>query len=165
MVVVATGLLYPLLAIPDKVEKVTPTLDALEYSGQFAPDEYAATQWLNQTVSGLPVIVEAPGVQYNPGTSRISTWTGLPTVVGWAGHEDQWRGNSQVQGPRVDAVKEIYSTADMNHALDLLKTYNATYVVVGPDEQRQFAPAALVKFERALPIAFQQGTVTIYKVP
>lgn len=165
VVVVALGLLYPLLAVPDKVEKVTPTLDALDYSGQFAPDEYAATQWFNQTVSGTPVIVEAPGEGYNPSTSRMSTWTGLPSIVGWPDHEDQWRGNSEVQGPRIGDIKEIYSTADVNRALELLKTYNAAYVVVGPNERRLYPPAALVKFERLLPIAFQQGTVTIYRVP
>ncbi|MBP7689340.1 MAG: hypothetical protein KA765_15600, partial [Thermoflexales bacterium] len=163
--VVMLGLLYPLLGIPDKMEKVTPTLDALEYSGQFAPDEYAAAQWFKQSVSGTPVIVEAPGEEYNSATSRLSTWTGLPSVVGWPGHEGQWRGNYDIQGPRIEAVKELYSTADANRVLELLKTYNAAYVVVGPNEQRLYSAAALAKFERLLPIAFQQGAVTIYRVP
>lgn len=165
VIVVALGLFYPLLAIPDKVEKVAPTLDAFAYSGQFAPDEYAAAQWFNQAVSGTPVIAEAPGDEYNPSTSRMSTWTGLPTVVGWSVHEWQWRGSYEIQGPRVDAVNELYLTADVNRAQELLKTYNVSYVVVGPNEQRLYQPAALAKFERFLPIAFQQGAVTIYRVP
>ncbi len=164
VVVVGTGLLYPLLAIPDKVEKVTPTLDALAYSGQSVPDEYAATQWFNRTVSDTPVIVEAPGEEYNPSTSRISTWTGLPSVIGWAGHEQQWRGTYEIQGPRVISVTEIYTTTDVQRALELLKAYDAKYLVVGPNEQR-LDQADLGKFAQALPIAFQQGAVTIYQVP
>jgi YYY domain-containing protein len=164
-IVGALGLLYPLFAVPDKVDKIKPTLDALEFSGQFAPDEYAAAQWFNQTVSGTPVIVETAGEEYNPGTSRLSTWTGLPSVIGWSVHESQWRGNYDAQGPRVADVKEIYSTADVNHALELLKSYNAAYLVVGPNERRLYPAPALAKFERALPIAFQKGAVTIYQVP
>jgi hypothetical protein len=165
VIVVALGLLYPLLAIPDKIEKVTPTLDALEYSGQAVPDEYAAAQWLNQFVAGTPAIVEAPGEEYNAGTSRLSTWTGLPSVIGWSVHEGQWRGTYEIQGPRVDAVKEIYSTPDVTRAIELMRTYQAAYLIVGPNERRQFPASALSKFEAALPIAFQQGDVTIYRVP
>ena len=95
----------------------------------------------------------------------ISTWTGLPSVVGWPGHELQWRGNYDIQGPRVDQIKEIYSTGDANRMLELLKELNVRYVIVGPNEQRLYPPAGLVKFGQYLPIAFQQGSVTIYLVP
>ena len=164
-VVVFLGLLYPLLGIPDKVENVTPTLDALEYNGQFVPDEYAAARWFNDTITGTPVILEAPGEEYNPATSRMSTWTGLPTVVGWPVHEWQWRGNYDIQGPRVEEVKQVYSTSDMAAALATLKKYDVRYVIVGPNERRQFLPAALAKFDRNLTVAFQQGEVTVYEVP
>jgi uncharacterized membrane protein len=161
------GMFYPVMGIRTKLQDLNgaPTLDVLQYTGQSVPDELAAAQWFNQFVTGTPVIMEAPGEEYNAGTSRISTWTGLPSVVGWSVHEAQWRGNYDIQGPRVDDVKEIYSTGDMARALTLLKQYNVRYVIVGPNEQQQYQPPALAKFAQALPVAFQQGAVTVYQVP
>ncbi len=165
--VLLLGLMYPAMALQTGTVGggETATLDALVAIGQTTPDEYAAAQWFNQFVPGTPVILEAPGEEYNAGTSRLSTWTGLPTVVGWSGHEGQWRGSYAIQGPRVDQVKEIYSTGDLARALVLLNQYGVRYVVVGPNEQRQYPPQALEKFAQALPIAFQQGAVTVYQVP
>jgi uncharacterized membrane protein len=97
--------------------------------------------------------------------SRISTWTGLPSVVGWHGHEGQWRGNYDIQGPRMTQIEEIYTTGDANRMLELLKELNVRYVIVGPNEQRLYPPAGLAKFGQYLPVAFQQGNVTIYLVP
>ena len=36
-------------------------------------------------------IVEAPGISYDPGTSQLGTWTAGDTLIGWAGHQNQWR--------------------------------------------------------------------------
>jgi uncharacterized membrane protein len=121
VIVVMLGMLYPAMAIPTKMDVDQPTLDALEYTGQFVPDEYAAVQWLNQNARDNPVILETPGDEYNPGMSRISTWTGLPSVVGWPGHEGQWRGNYDIQGPRMTQIQEIYTTTDANRMLESLK--------------------------------------------
>jgi uncharacterized membrane protein len=163
--VVALGMFFPAMAIPTKMEVSQPTLDALQYSALSAPDDYAAAQWLNQNTRGNPVILEAPGDEYNAGTSRIATWTGLPAVVGWNGHESQWRGNYDIQGPRMTQIQEIYTTTDANRMLELLKDLNVRFVIVGPNEQRLYPPAGLAKFGQYLPVAFQQGTMTIYQVP
>jgi uncharacterized membrane protein len=165
VVVVALGLVFPAMAIRTKIEVDQPTLDVLKFTSQFAPDDGAAAQWLNQNAQGNPVILEAPGDEYNAGTSRISTWTGLPSVVGWAGHEGQWRGNYDIQGPRATDIQEIYKTGDVNRMLELLKQYDVRYVIVGPNEQRLYPGKGLEKFAQYLPVAFQQGGVTIYLVP
>ncbi len=165
VVVVALGLFYPAMAVPTKMEVDQSTLDVLAYTAQYAPDDYAAAQWLNQNAQGNPVILEAPGDEYNPGMSRISTWTGLPSVVGWHGHEGQWRGNYDIQGPRMKTIEEIYTTGDANRMLELLKGYDVRYVIVGPNEQRLYPGGGLAKFAQYLSVAFQQGTVAIYLVP
>jgi YYY domain-containing protein len=165
VIVVALGLFYPAITITSKTGLDRPQLDALEYTAQYAPDDYAAAQWLNQNTQGNPVILEAPGDEYNAGMSRIATWTGLPSVVGWSGHEGQWRGNYDVQGPRVSQIEEIYTTGDANRMLELLKELNVRFVIVGPNEQHLYQPAGLAKFGQYLPVAFQQGNVTIYQVP
>ena len=166
VIVVALGLVFPAMAIPTMtVNQTEPTLDALESTGRFVPDDYAAARWLIENAQGNPVILETPGDQYNAGMSRLSAWTGLPSVVGWHGHEGQWRGNYDIQGPRMTQIEEIYTTGDANRMLELLKELNVRYVIVGPNEQRSYPPAGLAKFEQYLPVAFQQGTVTIYLVP
>jgi uncharacterized membrane protein len=166
VIVVALGLFFPAMAIPTMTANASaPMLDALKFTGQFAPDDYAAAQWLNANGQSNPVILEMPGDQYHPEQSRLSAWTGLPTVVGWAGHEGQWRGNYDIQGPRAAQIDEIYTTGDANRMLELLRELKVRYVVVGPNEQRRYPPAGLAKFAQYLPAAFQQGGVTIYQVP
>jgi YYY domain-containing protein len=166
VIVVALGLVYPAMAIPTMtVGQTEPTLDALEFTGRFAPDDYAAARWLNDNAPGTPVILETPGDEYNASMSRLATWTGLPSVVGWPGHEGQWRGNYDIQEPRMAQIEEIYTTGDANRMLELLKELNVRFVVVGPNEQQRYPPAGLVKFGQYLPVAFQQGSVTIYQVP
>ena len=166
VIVVALGLVFPAMAIPTMTNgQLDPTLDVLAYTARFAPDDYAAAQWLNQNAQDNPVILEAPGDEYNAGMSRISTWTGLPSVVGWHGHEGQWRGNYDILGPRLTQIQEIYTTADANRMLELLKDLNVRFVIVGPNEQQLYPAAGLAKFGQYLPVAFQQGQVTIYQVP
>ncbi|HZY45641.1 MAG TPA: DUF2298 domain-containing protein, partial [Anaerolineae bacterium] len=162
---IVAGLVYPLLAIPAKMEASTPTLDAVQSTAASLPDESAAIEWLNRFAPDTAIILEAPGDEYNAGTSRVSTWTGLSAVVGWSGHESQWRGTCDLQCPRADDVKIIYSTTNDETTLSLLNKYNVSYVYIGPNERRLYPPAALSKFDRLLPAVFRQGLVVIYQVP
>src|SRR5262249_4717050 len=80
--------------------------------------DYDAIRWLNTHVQGTPVIVEAVGDDYSL-YGRISAFTGLPTLMGWQGHEYQWRAN-QLNGTQFKAdfdqrrtdVNTIYSSPD-----------------------------------------------------
>ena len=60
--------------------------------------------------------------------------------------------------------RAIYSTTDEDTARSLLQHYNVAYIFVGDRERKQYPAAGLAKFERMFPIAFQQGTVTLYRV-
>jgi YYY domain-containing protein len=162
VIAIGLGLVYPLLAIPAKAGSINPTLDAMQ--GAATADESAAIDWLNRYAPDNAIVLEAPGDEYNAGTSRVSTWTGLSTVVGWARHEDQWRGDCDIQCPRVQDVNDIYSSGDVAKVTDLLNKYQVTYVYVGPNERRLYLPAALNKFDQLLPAVFRQGIVVIYQV-
>ncbi len=168
------GLIYPALTIATRLtDPITavPTLDALQAVAQSprypnAVDAYAVAQWLNQNVTGTPIILEATGdgSEIKPARSRISSWTGLPTVLGWYEHETQWRGTDIEQRQRLPDVTAIYSTTDQDAARSLLRRYGVAYVLVGERERKQYPAAGLAKFDRMFPIAFQQGTVTLYRV-
>ena len=163
-VLVALGMVYPLAAGFDKAGGFAPqpTLDGLAYVRQHSPDEYAAVQWLNENVSGTPVILEVTGGSFTE-YGRVSSRTGLPTVLGWGGHELQWRGNYDEPGRREPDINAIYSSTDVQHILTLFEKYGITYVYVGSLERGKYNPAALAKFDRFMDVAFQQGNVTIYQ--
>ena len=163
-VLFALGMVYPLVAGFDKVGGFAPqpTLDGLAYVRQHSPDEYAAVQWLNEHVPDTPVILEATGGSFTE-YGRVSSRTGLPTLLGWGGHELQWRGNYDEPGRREPDINTIYSSTDTQQVLTLLEKYGITYVYVGPLERGKYSPAALAKFDRFMDVVFQQGNVTIYK--
>jgi len=129
---------------------------------QYSPDEYAAVQWLNENVSGTPAILEVSGGSFTE-YGRVSSRTGLPTLLGWGGHELQWRGNYDEPGRREPDINAIYSSTDTQSVLTLLEKYGITYVYVGSLERGKYSPAALAKFDRFMDVAFQQGNVTIYE--
>jgi len=163
-VLVALGTVYPLAAGFDKAGGFAhqPTLDGLAWVRQHSPDEYAAIQWLNQHVSGTPVILEVTGGSYTE-YGLVSSRTGLPTVLGWGGHELQWRGNYEEPGRREPDINAIYSSMDTQQVLTLLEKYDISYVYVGSLERGRYSPAALTKFDRFMHVVFQQGNVTIYE--
>ena len=152
------------MAIPSRMDRgAAPTLDGTAYLARENPDEYAAIQWLNANVQGSPVILEAPGASFQAQTSRVSGYTGLPTLLGWPGHESQWRKNFIQAGTREINIQEIYNSRDEQYVSSLLNKYDISYIYVGPSERSQYAPAGLAKFDiMAIPV-FQQGSVTIYR--
>jgi len=162
--VVALGLLYPALAIPDRTREFpeAPTLDGTAYLALDHPGDYAAAQWLNANIKGAPVILEKPGGAYQY-EGRVSVQTGLPTLLGWAGHEQQWRGNTVEQDRRLPAIRELCSTTDADRTLTLLDEYDINYVYVGPLERNDCPPAGLQKFDRLMDTVYDQDGVTIYK--
>jgi len=146
------------------------SLNGAQWLSSQHPGDYAAIRWLQQHVSGQPVELEATGAEYNEDqtdSARISTFTGLPTVMGWAGHEYQWRGNEPEIQTRVADVNTIYGTRSSARAAALLHQYHVRYVVVGDSERmctkdRCFSPAALAKFGHFMRQAYRSGGTTIY---
>jgi YYY domain-containing protein len=162
------GMVYPILGNYARAGGFdhAPNLDGTAYLAQSQPDDYAAVNWLNENVKGAPVILEAPG---SGGSSyvyegRIAALTGLPTLLGWAGHEGQWRGNYDVQNSRTPDIETMYNTRDPQTALALLEEYEVSYVYVGPLERSEYDPRGLEKFDRIMDVVYQQGGVTIYKM-
>ena len=162
------GLVYPVLGNYSRAGNFQPepTLDGTAYLAANEPGDYDAIAWLNENVEGAPVILEAPGTG---GSSyvyegRVSALTGLPTLLGWAGHEGQWRGSYAVQNAREPDIETIYNTLDVEAARSLLAEYGVTYVYVGPVERSEYEPRGLQKFARFMDVAYENGDVTIYKV-
>jgi uncharacterized membrane protein len=70
------------------------TLDALAWYGQtkrYALD-LPAIDWLLANGRSGAIILESPGEGAYTPEGRVSSMTGIPTLVGWKHHEAQWRG-------------------------------------------------------------------------
>lgn len=160
------GLLYPALSLPTKTDDFNPyggfTLDDFERIKRENPDDAAGIEWLRQAPDG--VIVEAVGGSYNASFARIATYTGLQNVLGWPGHESQWRGGGEPQGTRQEDVATLYTTPDWETARAILEKYNIRYVYIGGTE-RTSMPVIEDKFVGNLKLVFQQEIVSIYEVP
>ena len=130
--------------------------------------DYQAIQWLQDNVEGSPVLLEAHTGQYNWG-SRISDYTGLPTVLGWPWHQIQQRMEFHIAIPRrAAAVEEIYSTTDIEQALELLRSHEVEYVVVGQLEGIYYPAEGLQKFRTMerhglAKLVYQNDGTQIYK--
>ncbi len=111
------------------------------------------------------MIVEAAGQQYSF-DDRVSTATGIPTVLGWGGHELQWRGNYDQAGPRERDIEQIYKSRDVNEARALLDEYGVDFVIVGSIEREkyQLTPPQVDKFAKLGALVFEQGSMRIYRV-
>jgi uncharacterized membrane protein len=110
------------------------------------------------------VIAEGVGNDYDAAVARFATASGVPTVLGWQGHEDQWRGGRCTAcAGRFADVNTLYQTSDANVMTDIARKYKITFVIVGDLERQQYNGPGLEKFA-SLPVAFQSGAVTIYRM-
>ncbi|TET51853.1 MAG: hypothetical protein E3J64_06105 [Anaerolineales bacterium] len=166
---IVAGLVYPVFAIPTRQEEQgrPGTLDGAAHLDREHPDDYAAIRWLNENVSGAPVILESPGNHPERQAwhydSRVSAHTGLPTLLGWRDHEYQWRGSSEVADLRAPDIETLYTSEDAARVLALLYEYDIEYVYVGGLERARYPEAGLDKFGQMLEIVYQAGSVTIYR--
>lgn len=177
------SMVYPLLAPIARYERLDPatqhyslqrsnSLDGLTYlaSDGSHPGDYAAIRWLNSHVQGSPVIVEAVGPDYS-NYGRVSAFTGLPTLMGWAGHEYQWRVNwlnDPAQSAQFDRrgkdVDAVYTNTDATAVLSVLARYQAQYLYVGPLEYQKYSTVNLHRFASFMQTVYNANGVTIYKV-
>jgi YYY domain-containing protein len=167
ILLVTAGMIYPVLAVADKANyfQGEPTLNGIAWIADQRPGDYAAIAWLRANAPDDAVILEAPGASYAAYqyTGRVSALTGLPTLLGWGGHQSQWRGNYDEPARREPDIEALFNTSDLRQAQELLEKYDITYVYVGPLERERYSPQGLNKFERLMDVVFQQDDVTIYQ--
>lgn len=140
------------------------TLDGGEFYQKIYPDDMAAAVWLRTQPDGNIVEATRQDASYHGEICLISTYSGLPTVLGWPGHESQWRGSYDGLQQRLDDIKHLYETASWDEAKQILALYTIRYVYIGTQERSIYHVNEL-KFQTYLKPVFQQGQVVIYQVP
>lgn len=184
--VVGAGLVYPALAtgprLADRFNPLPPTLDGLAFMETATyvvrPDDrpetrlalasdLAAIEWLRANIAGSPVVLEAITPPYRWG-SRISSTTGLPTVLGWDWHETQQRpGYGVLIEERRDDVAFMFGGGPFEAITPLLDAYHVRLIYVGELERATYGDALVATFEDAvaqglLTVRYRADGVTIY---
>ncbi|RIK42136.1 MAG: hypothetical protein DCC58_11500 [Chloroflexi bacterium] len=92
-------------------------LDGAAYIALSNPADQAAIAWINDHAVPGDTLVEAPGCAYQVYAgapyNRMSAFTGVPALVGWENHENQWRRGDSAWFPviakRVEDANAILS--------------------------------------------------------
>jgi uncharacterized membrane protein len=158
------ALLYPAAAIIQRLRQHEGpvTLDARVALTRRNPGDAAAIAWLGKSARPGAVLIEATGDPYSE-YARVSSHTGIPTVLGWANHEGLWRENDKEVQQRLDAVRSFYSASNPSLALSVLQRYRVNYVVVG-DMERQTSPSASAAESYPFLEPVLSGSTTVYRV-
>ena len=85
-------------------------------------------------------------------------------MLGWPGHESQWRGGGKEMGSRQDDIARLYRTADWGEAAKIIQQYQIRYIVIGGLERSTYKVSES-KFASNTVRVFHKGDVAIYEVP
>ena len=184
LVLLTASAVYPVLGTGARLDNrfaTTPlTLDGTAYMENavyFDPEETElkwdlhAINWLRDNLEGTPVVLDGRTPLYRWG-SRVSVYTGLPTVLGWDWHQRQQRCGVDpcpAVYEREAAVIRMYAGQDEEETLSLLREYDVDYVYVGQTERQYYPEEGLAKFEAmrergVLSVAYENPEVTVYRV-
>lgn len=135
---VAVGLVYTVVGSYARKSgfSKTPQLDGRTW---LPAGDVAMIDWLRANADGDAVIAEAVGDDYSAfGHARISTFTGRPAVMGWEGHEVQWKHDP---GTRRADVERLYSSRDPGEVERLVAKLRIEYAVIGELERTDYGDA------------------------
>lgn len=142
-------------------------LDALAYVARTAPDEAAAIAWIAEHTAPGAIVLQASGGSYAAQDDRVSVATGRPTLLGWEGHELQWRGSAYaaMAAGRAEAIEAVYRGADADALARTLSDWHIDYVFVGPSERRRFGlgPEREALLGHVMERVFSRGDVRLYR--
>jgi YYY domain-containing protein len=149
LIVVAVLFAAP-LSVPLDLNYGSRSLDGLEYLTIAHPGDAAAVAYLRALLGDIR-IVEAEGGDYTY-YSRISSFTGIPSVIGMPFHEYMWRGDDTGwYRERLEDIRVIYEQPGSAPAL--MRKYNASLLIVGSPERDRYrvnvsSPALTLVFSK-----------------
>jgi uncharacterized membrane protein len=163
LVVVALCALYiPAAILARGTEGQARGLDALAYLRNDGRDDFATVEWA-RTLGPDAVLLEAVGQPYRGG-NPISMASGVPTVLGWNGHEVTWRGDGAAVGAREGDVATLYAEGASAKGLELARRYGVTHVYLGAREREKYGATVADRFD-GWPVAFETPTSRVVAVP
>lgn len=162
LVVLATMVTPPMAAVARAREGQGHRLSAIGYLERLDPGFYNALRWARTELDPQEAIVaEAISESYDGG-SRFSAFSGIPTLLGWPGHERQWRDDIREDARRL-AVDMIYRGTRATQ-LDTVYAWGITHVLVSHLERDEYGVLVSQRFA-GWPIVFSTPSVQIFQTP
>ena len=160
--VILLGGIYPLGATLTKTNHFlgVATLDGSSFARRQYENDLIAIDWLRGMGQPRSSIVEAVGGDYTD-FGRVSTFSGMPTPIGWIGHELQWRGPSEEFQRRERLVQDLYQARDGDQAQRTLDLLGASHVFVGRLEREKYGADTADRLRAWLPVVFQRGDALV----
>ena len=122
-------------AVIAPVSNAPGTLDGLAFLETQHPADAGAITYL-RSLDGSEILVEAEKGDYSY-YSRVSSFTGIPAIIGQPFHEFMWRGDDDGwYADRPADVRAIYEQPEKT--IPLMKKYNATLLYVGDPERERY---------------------------
>jgi uncharacterized membrane protein len=181
ILILVAGASYPAIASYQWTDRfqVWRGLDGLAYGEEHNPDDTAAIRWLGEHAAPGDVVLEAAGCSYLPFNrlpfNRVSAFTGVPTVIGWANnHQRQWRAGQTELIDEIDQrqadVPAMFADADN----PLFDQYGVTWLFIGEYETGEWrsdcataGPYDIAQFAEngtsQWALAFRSGNTQIYE--
>jgi YYY domain-containing protein len=161
IVAVSAGLLYPIYSIYSHVFVETGYAAGRNTSpisldgaiGFTTTEDASSIECLKNMTQGQNVVVaEAMGDPYHPENGRVAALTGIPSVMGWANHEAQWRGSTyqQVARSRPEDIPTLYKDLRWDVAQSIIQRYGIDYIFYGSTERSAYSSAGEDKFRENL---------------
>ncbi len=174
------GIAYPAVAIRQFYlsNASRPTLNGASWMKRSSPEDLATINYINAYIKERSVIAEAVGNSYST-YSRITTFSGQITPMGWQTHEWTWRfkpvgasspssGQTETGWSAVSKVagdmKILYETASKEEAKAIIARYGIQYIYVGGLERTTYPALDERKFAGIANLIFSLGTSKLYAV-
>ncbi len=176
----ALGVFFPLYAIPERAlnesfvgSTPNPVLTLDGGPSLTNPNDYAALVCLRNLIGREDVVVlelaKEGSYDYfagGIGSGRLAGLTGAPTVLGWTGHQSQWRGRGygSAVGSRAADVAQIYQDLRMDIVQALIERYGVDYIVFGQAERERYGAVGEQKFLENYDIVCESGDSRVFRV-
>ena len=137
-------------------------LDGFSWMENTYPGDYAAAMYLHE-LPGDHVLVQADG-DVDLYYTRMSSFTGIPAILGFSTHEANWRGDNPPgwKEERKADISIIYEQPE--RALEIMDKYNANLLILGAPERTQYqVPDDISAYLPDLVPVFTSGETTVYQ--
>ncbi|MCA9850328.1 MAG: hypothetical protein KC461_06770, partial [Dehalococcoidia bacterium] len=162
LVTVATMITPPMAAVARSREGQGHGLSAIGYLERNDPGFFSALRWGRDELNPQEdIVAEAISESYDAG-NRFSAFTGIPTLLGWPGHERQWHSDIREDARRA-AIETLY-TGDRPDQLDTVYDWGITHVVVGHPERAAYGVRVSQRFA-GWPIVFSTPSLQVFQTP
>lgn len=177
--VLVPAALYPVMGSAAKMSicsmgfKEKPRIDGMEYMKDkkqragairdFDGYDYDAMMWMEKNYSKITPFLEAPGEHMYSGISRISIFTGMPTLVGWGYQVGQQSGRHTEVSQRNQAANNAYRTPSGETAKQIMDNFGLGYVYFGSIEKIAYGADAS-RFDAVADPVYKNSGAVLYQI-